>query len=159
MAKHSTHAATRPTSSHTAAEIMTPPVTTVEIDGHVAAAVYLMRQHRANGLVVLDDPYHRHPVAILTEGEILKAFGDGKNLNEVRVRELASHHIPTIDQAAPIEEVARKMAYDGVSHLLVTDHDALVGMIQAADVIEMLASDTDQHSPSARSAPAHALSA
>jgi hypothetical protein len=32
-------------------------------------------------------------------------------------------------------------------------------MIQAADVIEMLASDTDQHSPSARSAPAHALSA
>lgn len=67
------------------------PTTVVDQNDHVAAAAYLMKHHGATSVVVLDGERSNRPMGILTETDIARAEGDGKNLNTVRVHELLPH--------------------------------------------------------------------
>ncbi len=55
-----------PPGSATVAEVMQPPLTTVEQDDHVAAAAYLMKHAGATALMVLDAQTGQ-PAGIITE--------------------------------------------------------------------------------------------
>ena len=59
----------------TAADVMRPPLTTVEQQGHVAAAAYLMKHAGATALMVLDAQSDQ-PVGIITEADIAHAVAD-----------------------------------------------------------------------------------
>jgi CBS domain-containing protein len=71
----------------TVAGVMRPPLTTASTNDHAAAAAYLMKHARATALMVLDAQTGQ-PKGILTEADIARAVADGKDLNEVRIREL-----------------------------------------------------------------------
>ena len=71
----------------TAADIMRPPLTTVEQADHVAAAAYLMKRAGATALMVLDARTGQ-PAGIITEADIAHAVADGKDVNSVRIYEL-----------------------------------------------------------------------
>ena len=63
----------------TAADIMRPPLTTVEQADHVAAAAYLMKHAGTTALMVLDA--RTEPAGIITEADIAHAVADGKDVN------------------------------------------------------------------------------
>jgi len=64
---------------------MTPMV---EEDAHLAAAAYLMKHTGARTLEVLDEERTPQPVGVITDAELAEAEADGKDLNDVRVRDV-----------------------------------------------------------------------
>ena len=70
----------------TAADVMRPPLTTVEQQAHVAAAAYLMKHAGATALIVLDARTGQ-PAGIITEADIARAVADEKDVNDVRIYE------------------------------------------------------------------------
>jgi predicted transcriptional regulator len=66
---------------------MSEPLTTVEQQGHVAAAAYLMKHAGTTAVTVLD-AQDGQPIGIITEADITRAIADGKDVNSVRVYEL-----------------------------------------------------------------------
>src|ERR1700733_8979574 len=71
----------------TVADVMHPPVTTVEQNDHVAGAAYLMKRAGATALVVTQAET-REPVGILTEADISHLVADGNDPNDVRADQL-----------------------------------------------------------------------
>ena len=71
----------------TAADVMRSPLATVEQQGHVAAAAYLMKHAGVSALMVLDARTGQ-PVGIIMEADIAHAVADGKDVNSIRVYEL-----------------------------------------------------------------------
>jgi CBS domain-containing protein len=68
----------------TVADIMRPPLTTVNQHDHVAAAAYLMKHAGTTALIVADGQSGQ-PVGIITEADVAHAIADGKDVNDVRV--------------------------------------------------------------------------
>src|SRR5215469_1325030 len=72
-------AAQLPPSQATIADLMRPPLTTMELTDHAAAAAYLMKHAGTSALVVLN-PQAGQPAGIITEADIAHAVADRKNL-------------------------------------------------------------------------------
>ena len=64
----------------TAADVMRPPLTTVEQGAHVAAAAYLMKHAGATALLIRDG-HTDQPIGIITQADIARAVADGKDVN------------------------------------------------------------------------------
>ena len=83
----------------TVGDVMRPPLTTVDQNDHVAAAAYLMRHAGATALVVLDGQSNR-PLGIITEADIVHTVADGRDVNEVRIRDVMTtghfRHLPVV---------------------------------------------------------------
>ena len=67
--------------------MMRSPLATVEQQGHVAAAAYLMKHAGVSALMVLDARTGQ-PAGIIMEADIAHAVADGKDVNSIRVYEL-----------------------------------------------------------------------
>src|SRR5438034_9522432 len=72
----------------TVGDVMRPPLTTGDQNDHVAAAAYLMRHAGATALVVLGGQETNQPLGIITEADIVHTVADGKDVNEVRIRDV-----------------------------------------------------------------------
>jgi CBS domain-containing protein len=117
---------------------MRPPVTsTVQQNDHVAAAAYLMKHADSSALVVMDSQTDK-PMGIVTEADIAHAVADGKDLNEVRIRELMTTGPATVDPETDIREAARTMTSGRFRHLPVVDDTGVIGMIDITDVCRAL---------------------
>src|SRR6266571_6856326 len=87
MTEASAHeSSVKPPTLATVADVMRPPLTTVEQNDHVAAAAYLMKHAGATALTVLDA--HDRPIGIITDADIAHAVADGKDVNSVRIHDL-----------------------------------------------------------------------
>jgi len=116
---------------------MRPPLTTVEQDDHAAAAAYLMKHANATGLLVLDAQTGQMR-GIITEADIAHAVADGKDLNEVRIRDLMTTRPTVINPATSVRDAAEIMTRGRFRHLPVTDDSGLVGMVDISDVCRAL---------------------
>jgi CBS domain-containing protein len=76
-----------PPAPATVANVMRPPLTTVEQAAHGAAAAYLMKHAGATALMVLDAQTGQ-PIGIITQADIARAVADGKDVNSVRIYDL-----------------------------------------------------------------------
>src|SRR5712675_143403 len=90
----------------TAADVMRPPVTTIEQQGHVAAAAYLMKRAGASALMVLDARTDQ-PIGIVTEANIAHAVADGKDVNSVRIYELMTTRPTVIKPTTNVRDAAK----------------------------------------------------
>jgi CBS domain-containing protein len=105
------HTATTPLV--TAGDVMRPPLTTADSNDNAAAAAYLMKHTRATALMVVDAQAGQ-PKGILTEADIVHAVADGKDLNEVRIRELMTIRPTVINPSTTVGDAARiKLGPDG----------------------------------------------
>jgi CBS domain-containing protein len=128
------HAQTTPA---TVADVMRPPLTTANTSDHAAAAAYLMKHAGATALMVLD-PQTGQPKGILTEADIAHAVADGKDLNEVPIRELMTLRLTVISPAATVGDAAEIMTRGHFRHLPVSGDSGMVGIIDIADVCRAL---------------------
>jgi CBS domain-containing protein len=128
------HAAPPPA---TVADVMRPPVTTVEQNDHVAGAAYLMKRAGATALVVAQ-AQTREPVGIITEADISHLVADGKNPNDVRIYQLMTARPTVVTAATSIRDAARVMTNGRFRHLPVTGGQGLVGIVDITDICRAL---------------------
>ena len=138
MTEASAGQAAQPSPSQaTIADLMRPPLTTMELTDHAAAAAYLMKHAGTSALVVLD-PQTGQPAGIITEADIAHAVADGKNLNEVRIHDLMTPNPAIINTTASIRDAAIIMTRGHFRHLPVTSDAGLVGMVDITDICRAL---------------------
>ena len=121
----------------TAADVMRPPLTTVEQQAHVAAAAYLMKHADATALIVLD-ARTGHPAGIITQADIARAVADEKDVNSVRISEQMTARPTVITTTTSVREAAEVMTRGHFRHLPVIGDDGLAGIVDLADVCRAL---------------------
>ncbi len=125
----------------TAADIMRPPLTTVNQNDHVAAAAYLMKHAGTTALMVLDT-HADQPAGIITEADIAHAVADGKDVNSTRIYELMTTRPTVITATTSVRDAAKVMTRGHFRHLPVVGDAGLVGIVDITDVcLALLASD------------------
>jgi CBS domain-containing protein len=132
----------------TVADIMHPPVTTVNQNDHVAAAAYLME--RAAGTALIVQGQTGEPIGIITDADISHAVADGKNPSDVRIYQLMTARPTVISTTASIRDAAKAMTSGHFRHLPVMGDAGLVGIVDITDVLRALldASEAEAEEPS-----------
>ena len=121
----------------TVADVMHPPVTTVEQNDHVAGAAYLMKHAGATALVVTQ-AHTSEPVGIITEADISHLVADGKNPNDVRIYQLMTTRPTVVNTTTSIRDAAKVMTAGRFRHLPVMGDAGLVGIVDITDVCRVL---------------------
>ena len=121
----------------TVGDVMRPPLTTVDQNDHVAAAAYLMRHAGATALVVLDGQSNR-PLGIITEADIVHTVADGRDVNEVRIRDVMTTGPTMVTADTGIPEAAETMTTGHFRHLPVVGAGGLTGIVDIRDVCQAL---------------------
>ena len=136
-------------SAATVADVMHPPVTTVNQNDHVAAAAYLMKRADATALIVTQ-AQTGEPIGIITEADISHAVADGKNPNDVRIYQLMTADPTVVSTTASIRDAAKVMTSGRFRHLPVMGDAGLVGIVDITDVCSALL-DVSETAAAARS--------
>ena len=121
----------------TVGDVMRPPLTTVDQNDHVAAAAYLMRHAGATALVVLDGQSNR-PLGIITEADIVHTVADGRDVNEVRIRDAMTTGPTVVAAETSIADAAETMTTGHFRHLPVVGDAGLTGIVDIRDVCRAL---------------------
>jgi len=121
----------------TVADVRRRPMTTVDLNDHLAAAAYLMKHTAETALIVIDARTDQ-AVGIITEGDVAGAVADGQDVNDVRVHAAMTTRTAIIDTATSIRAVAEMMTSGHFRHLPVVSPTGLVGMVDINDVCRAL---------------------
>jgi len=118
----------------TAKDVMSSPVVTVREDESVVKVAQLMEKHRIGGVIVVDEK--NNPLGIVTERDLATRVV-AKNLQpaNVKVSEVMSKPLATIDGETSIREAARRMSKLEIRRLAVMSKGELVGIITSKDII------------------------
>ena len=120
----------------TAADVMQPPLTTVNQHDHVAAAAYLMKHAGTTSLMVMDAQTDQ-PTGIITEADIIHAIADGKDVNDTWVDAVMTTR-PAVITTTSIRDTAKIMTARLVRHLPVASNAGLLGVVDIIDVCRAL---------------------
>jgi CBS domain-containing protein len=121
----------------TVADIMQPPVKTVERNDHVAAAAYLMKRADATALIVTQAQTGQ-PIGIITDADVSHAVADGKNPNDVRIYQLMTANPTVVNTTTSIRDAAKVMTSRRFRHLPVIGDAGLIGIVDITDVCRVL---------------------
>jgi CBS domain-containing protein len=130
----------------TVADVMQPPVTTIERNDHVAAAAYEMKRADASALIVTQ-ALTGQPVGIITDADVSRAVADGKNPNDVRIYELMTANPAVVNTTTSIRDAANIMTSRRFRHLPVVGDTGLVGIVDITDVCRVLLESDVSGSP------------
>jgi CBS domain-containing protein len=121
----------------TVADVMQPPVTTVEQNDHLAAAAYLMKRANATALIVTQAQTGQ-PIGIITDADVSRAVADGKNPNDVRIYQLMTANPTVVSTTTSIRDAAEVMTSRRFRHLPVVGDTGLVGVVDITDICRAL---------------------
>ncbi|MFO7872292.1 MAG: CBS domain-containing protein [Candidatus Undinarchaeales archaeon] len=115
-------------------EIMNSDVKVAEKGTTILKALKKMDKHEIGSLVIVDK---NEAVGIITSSDVLyKAVVKEKDIKKMKVEEIMSKDLVTIDPDAKLEEAAAIMADYSIKKLPVTNEkDELLGIITAMDLL------------------------
>lgn len=114
-------------------DIMKRHVITIDPEARVIDAAQLMRKHSIGSLIVIKN---NEAKGIITKWDILtKVVAEGKDPAEIKVRDVMSSPLLTIDHEASVEEAAMLMVKNKIKKLGVTKDNRLIGIITAYDIV------------------------
>jgi CBS domain-containing protein len=122
----------------TAADIMRPPLATVNQHDHVAAAAYLMK-HAGTTALIVTDARTGQPTGIITDADVAHAIADGKDVNDVWVGAVMTSR-PAVITTTSIRDAAEMMTGRHFRHLPVAGDAGLLGVVDIIDVCQALIS-------------------
>ena len=125
-----------PPAAATVADVMRPPVSTVNQHDHVAAAAYLMKHAGTTALLVLD-AYTGQPAGIITAADVARAIADGKDVNEAWASAVITTR-PAVTTTTSIRDAAQIMTARHFRHLPVAGDTGLLGVVDITDVCRAL---------------------
>ena len=113
--------------------VMTSDPCTIDADKSVAYAAKMMRDEDVGLAPIVEGD---KLIGMLTDRDIsIRVVAEGKDPNQVTVREVASNQVVTIDPQQDLSEALRIMAKHQVRRLPVVEEDGrLVGVVAQADV-------------------------
>jgi CBS domain-containing protein len=119
--------------ARTVRDAMTREPTTLAADASVVEAARAMRDEDAGIMPVVDGDRLE---GVITDRDVaVRVVAEGRDPNEVRVRDAMSDRVVTIDPAQDLDEAMRLMAEHQVRRLPVCEEDGrLVGVLAQADV-------------------------
>ena len=120
----------------TVADVMRPPLTTVNQHDHVAAAAYLMKHAGTTALMVVDAQTGQ-PAGIITEADVARAIADGKDVNDIWVDAVMTTR-PAVITTTSIRDAAKIMTARHFRHLPVAGDAGLLGVVDIIDVCRAL---------------------
>ena len=112
---------------------MSEVVLTVGPSHTLREAAAMMVEKGTGAALVLDDEIPG--ASIITERDILKAVGTGKDPDAEKV---ADHMSESVISAAPdwsLEQAAEEMVRRGIRHLVIVDRGELVGVLSMRDIV------------------------
>lgn len=116
-------------------EAMSPAVVSIGPGHTLRQAAALMSQRNVGAAVVIDpDSYG---LGIMTERDILRAIGAGLDPDVERAE---SHHTSELVFAGPewtLIDAADAMIRGGFRHLIVIEHDDVIGILSVRDIIRV----------------------
>ena len=121
----------------TVADVVRPPVSTVEQNDHVAEAAYLMKRANATALIVTQAQTGQ-PIGIITDADVSHAVADGENPNDVRIYQLMTTKPTVVNTTTSIRDAAEVMTSRRFRHLPVVGDVGLVGIVDITDVCRVL---------------------
>ena len=125
-----------PAAAATVADIMRPPLATVNRHDHVAAAAYLMKHAGTTALLVVDAQTGQ-PAGIITEADVAHAIADGNDVNDVWVGAVMTTR-PAVVTTTSIRDAAKIMTARHLRHLPVAGDAGLLGVVDIIDVCRAL---------------------
>jgi CBS domain-containing protein len=113
-------------------EAMTASVSSVSPSQSLADAADVMKRKDVGSVPVVDEG---RLVGIVTDRDIVtRAVAEQRNPQAVRVEEIASHELVTVEPEQDLDEALALMARHKVRRLPVLEEGRLVGMLAQADV-------------------------
>ena len=116
-------------------EAMKTNLAMVKPDITVLEAAKIMKNRKIGNVIIVEK---KQPIGILTESDILKkVVAEGKNVNDVIVKDIMTTPIVVIDPYLTLEEAMKTMGKCNVRRLPVTENDELIGIITQKDISRM----------------------
>ena len=114
-------------------DVMTSNPCSIDADKSVAYAAKMMKDEDVGLAPIVEGD---KLIGMLTDRDIaIRVVAEGKNPDQVTVREVASKQVVTIDPQQDLDEALRIMAKHQVRRLPVVEEDGrLVGVVAQADV-------------------------
>ena len=114
-------------------DVMSSPVKTIRVGDSVKDAVRKMNKFRIGCLVVMQGD---RPVGILTERDIMrKVVEPCIDPSLIKVSDVMSTPITTIDPASSVEDAARLMSRKHIKKLPVVEDGRIVGIVTSTDLM------------------------
>lgn len=113
-------------------DVMKREVIAINPDISIREASKVMSQHNIGSLLVLED---EKLVGILTERDVLNLVAKGENLDEVKVKDVMSRDVITIESDKKIEDAVDLMLKHKIKKLPVMESGKIVGIITTSDII------------------------
>ncbi|MDQ7820341.1 MAG: CBS domain-containing protein [Armatimonadota bacterium] len=149
-----------------AKDVMTSPVITVRPDTPIKDVAALMAAHHISGVPVVTD--QGELVGIITEADLLLAEARGfrrparlapvgEARPRLRARDLMTSPVVTVDEEAPLSEVASLMVRRQINRVPVMRGGRLVGIVSRADIVRALARSDEEIAAAVRESLLHDL--
>lgn len=116
-------------------EIMTSRIEYISGDSSVFEAIEKMIEKRIRSLVVKFRGENESHGVITARDIVCKVIARKKNLREVKVADIASRPLVSIEQEAELNEVAGLMEESGVGRVFVREGDGIVGVVALLDIM------------------------
>jgi CBS domain-containing protein len=120
-------------------DIMTKKVFTVEADKTVVETAELMNAKSVGCLVIVDK---EAPVGMVTERDIVRRVVAQKRSPDLKVSEIMTTKLVTVDPDMSLKEAARIMSKNKIRRLPVTKDKRLVGIVVASDFVRNMGKKT-----------------
>lgn len=116
-------------------QLMSTPVVMATVETTVKDVRELMNQHDIGAVPILDEGPDAEIKGIVTDSDLrnVKDFS-------LPVMTVMSTKLCYINNADSATSAANLMLKNGIHHLLVKDHDAVVGILSSVDLLKLLAS-------------------
>jgi CBS domain-containing protein len=120
-------------------DLMAKTVVSIDVDKTILEAAVLMSKSMKGCLVIIDG---KSPVGIVTERDFVRRAVAKKLPLDVKISEIMSKPLITIDPDSSIKNAARLMLKNKIRRLPVVKDDELVGIIVASDFAKHLSKKT-----------------
>ena len=113
-------------------EAMKTNIVMVEPKTTVLDTAILMKKRKIGNVIIVEND---QPLGILTESDIIKkVVAEGKNPQEIIVRNIMTTPLIVIDPYASLEKAMETMGKCNIRRLPVTEKDKLIGIITQKDI-------------------------
>ncbi|MER3601480.1 MAG: inosine-5-monophosphate dehydrogenase [Nitrososphaerota archaeon] len=114
-------------------EVMNSPPITLKVGSSALEAARLMKNMQVGSVIIVRS---ERPVGVVTDKDLVtKVLAEGRDPGSVRVEEIMSTPLPTIEADRDILEAAKLLREKGVKRLGVTSRGRLQGVITMTDIL------------------------
>lgn len=107
-------------------------VVVVSPDASIREASKIMSRYDIGSLIVMEND---NPVGILTERDVLNLVARDENLDEIKVSEVMSKNVVTIESNKKIDDAVDLMLKHKIKRLPVKEGSKIVGIVTTSDII------------------------